>query len=265
MVASSKPNCDESDCYLVCLFTDICHIAIYKLFDKSWTIVESDKASGSYFTNVETLDSKLYVSDSSSRSILVYDLKDSTNGVPKGEVLVKLPEIRLSELSLIGTIYYSFLAKNEALRELYIICLFFISEPEYNTQHAAADRVRIISSFAEPPQITGCKVFKLDTNKDPIEWQNEKLEDKVAFVSSWKSMVMSRDELNCNEELIRGNSIYFAVHFPCPTNPWPGLQLGMFGLTDSSINYFPVETSKDGDGDGDGDVPYPLWFIPSIW
>jgi hypothetical protein len=269
-VASSKPNCDVSDCYLVCLLSDYCHIAIYKLFNKSWTIVESDKASGAYFTNVETMDSKLYVSDSSSHSILVYDLKDSINGLPKAEVLVKLPQIRLSvsELSIISNTHcFCFLAKNEALRELYYIFLSFISEPEpepeYNTQHAAADRVRIILSYAEPPQITSCKVFKLDTNKDPIEWQNEKLEDKVAFVSSWKSMVMSRDELNCNEELIRGNSIYFAVHFPCPTNPWPGLQLGMFGLTDSSINYFPVETSKD--GDGDGDVPYPLWFIPSIW
>jgi hypothetical protein len=259
MVASSKPNCHESDCYLVCLFTDFCHIAIYKLFDKSWTIVESDKASRAYFTNVETMDSKLYVSDSSSRSILVYDLKDSTNGLPK--VLVKLPRIRLSELSIIGTHYFSFLAKNEALGELYFIYLLFISEPEYNTQHATPDRVRIILSYAEPPQITGCKVFKLDTNKDPIEWQNEKLEDKVAFVSSWNSMVMSRDELNCDEELIRGNSIYFAVHFRCPANPWPGLKLGMFCLTDSSINYFPVEASKD----GDGDVPCPLWLVPSVW
>jgi hypothetical protein len=35
----------------------------------------------------------------------------------------------------------------------------------------------------------------------------------------------------------------------------------MFGLIDNSINYFPVETSKD----GDGDVPYPLWFVPSVW
>jgi hypothetical protein len=72
---------------------------------------------------------------------------------------------------------------------------------------------------------------------------------------------MSRDELNCDEELIRGNSIYFAVHFQCPTNPWPGLKLGMFCLTDSSINYFPVEASKD----GDGDVPCPLWLVPSVW
>jgi hypothetical protein len=34
--------------------------------------------------------------------------------------------------------------------------------------------------------------------------------------------------------------------------------LGMFDLTDSSINYFPVEKSND------GDVPYPLWFVPSL-
>jgi hypothetical protein len=223
MVASSKPNCNESNCYLVGLLNDYCHIAIYKLFDKSWTIVESDKASGSYFTNVETMDSKLYVSDSSSHSILVYDLKDTTNGLPKAEVLVKLPQIRLSELSMISTHASCFLAKNEALRELYFIYLCFIFMPQNNTQHAAANHWGIIVSHSEPPQITGCKVFKLDTNKDPIEWQNEKLEDRVAFVSNWNSMVMSRDELNCNEELIRGNSIYFAVHFPCPTNPWPGL------------------------------------------
>jgi hypothetical protein len=154
---------------------------------------------------------------------LVYDLKDTTNGLPKAEVLVKLPQIRLSELSMISTHASCFLAKNEALRELYFIYLCFIFMPQNNTQHAAANHWGIIVSHSEPPQITGCKVFKLDTNKDPIEWQNEKLEDRVAFVSNWNSMVMSRDELNCNEELIRGNSIYFAVHFPCPTNPWPGL------------------------------------------
>jgi hypothetical protein len=261
IVASSKPNCDECDCYLVGLLNDLCHIAIYKHFDKSWTIVESDKDSGAYFIDVETMDSKLYVSEPSSHSILVYDLKDTTNGLPKAEVLVKLPEIRLSELSIISNTHLCFLAKNEALRELYYIYLLFISEPEYNTQHAAADSVRIILSYAEPPQITSCDVFKLDTNKDPIEWQNVKLDDRVAFVSSWNSMVMSRDELNCDEELIRGNSIYFAVHFRCPANPWPGLKLGMFCLTDSSINYFPVEASKD----GDGDVPCPLWLVPSVW
>jgi hypothetical protein len=34
----------------------------------------------------------------------------------------------------------------------------------------------------------------------------------------------------------------------------------MFDLTDSSINYFPLEKSND----GDGDVPYPMWFVPSL-
>jgi hypothetical protein len=73
-------------------------------------------------------------------------------------------------------------------------------------------------------------------------------------------MVMTRDELNYNKELIRGSSIYFAITFPCPKiNPPTSLELGMFCLTDSSIKYFPVETSKH------GDVPYPLWFVPSLW
>ncbi|CAJ2670828.1 uncharacterized protein LOC123892462 [Trifolium pratense] len=259
VVASSKPNCDKSDCYLVGLLSDFCHIAIYKLFDKSWNIVESDKDSGSYFKDVEIIGTKLYVNDSCSNSLLVCDLKDATNGLPKAEVLVKIPEIRLSDSSIISTHAYCFLAKNEALRELYIIYLSIFAKPEYDTQHAAADRLRIITSYADPPKITGFKVLKLDTSKDPIEWQNVKLEDRVAFVSGWNTMVMSRDQLSCNEELTRGNRIYFAVHFRCPTDPWPGLQLGMFDLTDSSFNYFPVETSKD------DDVPYPLWIVPSVW
>jgi hypothetical protein len=72
-------------------------------------------------------------------------------------------------------------------------------------------------------------------------------------------MVISRDELNCNKELIGGNSIYFSATFPFPINPWSGLELGMFYFTDSSIRCFPVETSKH------GDVSSPLWFVPSLW
>jgi len=66
MVASSTPNCDGSDCYLVVLLSDYCHIAIYKLFEKSWTIVEPDKDSGTYFMNIEIIGTKLYVTDPSS-------------------------------------------------------------------------------------------------------------------------------------------------------------------------------------------------------
>jgi len=102
-------------------------------------------------------------------------------------------------------------------------------------------------------------VFKLVTNKDHIEWQNVKLEDRVVFVSRYKSMIILIDELNCNKELIKANSVYFALTCHCPTNPWSGLEFGMFCFTDSSIKYFSVDTLKH------GDVPYPLWFVPSLW
>ncbi|KAK2414765.1 hypothetical protein QL285_037320 [Trifolium repens] len=252
MVASSKPNCDgSSDCYLVGLFSDYCHIAIYKLFDKSWIIVESDKDSGSYFKDVEIIGTKLYVSDSPSDSILIYCLKDSTNGPPKAKVLAKFPISRI-----IGDHSFAFLGKDESLRELYIIFIYFNGEPEYENPHVIPAHLKNISAFPEPPQLINFEVFKLDTNKDG--WQNVQLENRVAFVSNYNMKVMSRDELNFNNDLIKGNSIYFAFHFRCPTSPWSGLQLGMFDLTDSSINYFPVETSKV------GDVPYPMWFVPSL-
>jgi len=129
---------------------------------------------------------------------------------------------------------------------------------EYETRHFVFDRLEV-PTFAKPPQVIGFEVFKLVTNKDPIGWQNVKLEDRVAFISNYKSMIMSRDELKSNRELIRGNSIYFALTFACPTNPWPGLNLGKFCLTDSSIKYFSVEPSEN------SDVPYPLWFVPNLW
>jgi hypothetical protein len=74
-------------------------------------------------------------------------------------------------------------------------------------------------------------------------------------------MVMSRDELNYSEELVRGNSIYFAITFPClRISPPTSLEFGMFCLNDRSIDYFLEETSKH------GDVPYyPSWFVPSLW
>jgi hypothetical protein len=106
MVASSIPNCDgSSDCHLVGLFNDFRHITIYKLFDKSWTIVESDKYSGSSFIDKEIIGTKLYVISSSnsiwvSDSILVYCLKDSINGPPKAKVLAKCPIISLSEFHI---------------------------------------------------------------------------------------------------------------------------------------------------------------------
>jgi hypothetical protein len=253
MVASSKPNCDgSSDCYLAGLFSDYCHIAIYKLFDKSWIIVESDKDSGSYFKDVEIIGTKLYVSDSPSDSILIYCLKDSTNGPPKAKVLAKFPTSRI-----IGNHSFAFLGKDESLRELYIIFMYYNGEPEYENPHVIPAHLKKISAFPEPPQLVNFEVFKLDTNKDG--WQNVPLEDRVAFVSNLNMKVISRDELNFNNDLIRGgNSIYFAIYTPCRTNPWSGLLLGMFDLTDSSINYFPVEKSND------GDVPYPLWFVPSL-
>jgi hypothetical protein len=120
---------------------------------------------------------------------------------------------------------------------------------EVETQRVVSSRLNFVSAYAKPPQVTSFEVFKLDTNKSPIEWQNVKLEDRVAFLSNWNSMVMTRDELNYNKELIRGSSIYFAITFPCPKiNPPTSLELGMFCLT-----------SKH------GDVPYPLWFVPSLW
>ncbi|PNY18100.1 F-box protein [Trifolium pratense] len=257
MVASSKPNCDSfSDGHLVGLFRDYCHIAIYKLFEKSWTIVESDKDST--FLNMEIIGTKLYVivSDDSSQKVLVYCLKDSINGPPKAKVLAECPSISpsISEWRL------SFLSKDEALRELYLIYVFYYAVPLNGNRHAAPG-LKFLSECGEPAQVTKIQMFKLDTNKDPIEWQNVQLEDRVAFVSNLCNIVMSRDELNCNKDLTRGNTIYFALHCRC-TNPWQGLRLGMFCLTDSSIKYFPVEKSKH-----DDDIAYrnpPVWFVPNL-
>jgi hypothetical protein len=223
MVASSTPNWDGSDCYLVVLLSDYCHIAIYKLFEKSWTIVEPDKDSGIYFEDIEIIGTKLYVNDPSSDFILVYDLKDSTNGPPKAEMLAELPRIGQSGSSIIG----SFLAKDKTLKELYFIRMFY--NAEVHIRHVFSERFIVPAAFAKPPKVTSFEVFKLDRNKSPIGWQNVKLEDRVAFVSKLKSMVMKRDEFGYNKELIRGNSIYFAVTFHCPRkNPPESLELGRF-------------------------------------
>jgi hypothetical protein len=132
------------------------------------------------------------------------------------------------------------------------------SNAEYNNLRVVADRLKISTSFVKPPQVTSFEVFKLDTDEDPIGWQNVKLEDRVVFVSSRKSMIMSRDELSCNKELIRGNSIYFALTFPWSRiNPPTSFSLGMFCLTDSNIKYFSEETSEHG--------VVSLWFVPSLW
>ncbi|XP_012569059.1 uncharacterized protein [Cicer arietinum] len=254
MVASSKP---VRDCYLAGILNDFCQIAIYKLFEKSWTIIEPDKDSRIYFKDLEIIGTKLYVrTDTISHSILVYDLKDSTNGPPKAEMLTKLPKLRQLVSSSIGNHCIDvdhtlcFLAKDEASRELYLIYMMCNMEytVEYNT----------VSAFVKPPEYTTIKVFKLEMNKEPIGWQNVRMDDRVAFVSSYKCMVMSRDKLNYNKELIRGNSIYIALNFPCPKSPWSGFQLGVFCLTNRSMKYFPFDTSNH------CRVPRSLWFVPSL-
>lgn len=271
MVASSTPDCSDSDCFLAGLFIDFCHIAIYRLFDQSWTMIETDKDSGIYFMDLEIIGSKLYVrTDNSLGSILVYDLrKIEPSEVPsKPKVLVSIPRIWPPPASsIIGNQRIDYghpiisLAKDEALGELYLIYMFCNSQ--YETQHVGY--LNIVTQFVAPPRIKRVEVYKLDTSEEPNVWQQkERLDDHVAFVSNCKSMVMSRDALNCSEELIRGNSVYFAVSYECPKDPWSGLQLGVIDLTnnisDGSIEYFSVKKTSD----DHGAVPYPMWFVPSV-
>ncbi|MCI35026.1 F-box protein, partial [Trifolium medium] len=131
-------------------------------------------------------------------------------------MMVKLPQVRPPESSMIGNhrifigLPKRYLAKDEVLGELYVIYMY--GNMEYNTQHVEPDRSITFSTFVKPLQVTTVEVFKLDMNKYPIGWLNVKLDDKVAFVSSWKSIVMSRDERNYNKELTTGNSLYFLIN-----------------------------------------------------
>jgi hypothetical protein len=149
MVASSKPNCDGSNCYLAGLLSDFLRIAIYKLFDKSWTIVEPDDDSKSFFTDVEIIGTKLYVSNSFSYSILVYDLKDYINGLsPKAKMLSGFPKIKQS--SIISNHFLTFLAIDEKLRDLYFIYILCNAEHGTETQEVVCDSLIINSAFAKP-------------------------------------------------------------------------------------------------------------------
>ncbi|XP_004492481.1 uncharacterized protein [Cicer arietinum] len=255
VVTSSKPG---SDRYLACLLDNFCQIAIYRPFDKSWAIIELHKNSDFCFKDLEIVDTKLYViTDKTSHSILlIYDLKDSTNGPPEGEFLALVPKLRPVESSITdnrcNTINDTlpFLAKDEALGELYLI--YMICNVEY------ALNFNFGSIFVKPPEATNIEVFKLDMNKDPIGWQKVRLDDRVAFVSNCKSVIISRDKLHCNQELIGRNSIYFGFNFPCSGDSQSGLRLGVFCLNDRSIKYFPVDTSKD------CPMPHPIWIVPSL-
>ncbi|XP_004492486.1 uncharacterized protein [Cicer arietinum] len=241
MVASFEPS---SKFYLAALLTDHCHFAIFKPLHKSWTIIKPDRDPRTVIVDMEIIGSKLYVAiEKTPQSIvLVYDLNDTSNGPPKAEeLLVTLPLFTSTGLSILPNstcFVVRYLGKDEASKELYLISMTYSGEPH---------------------EIIRMEVFKLDMNKEPIAWQYVRLDDRVAFVSSCKSVVISRDELNYNKELISGNSIYFGFTFFCHLNPWLGLKLGKFCLTDSSIKYFPVKPSKD------CGAPFPIWFVPSLW
>ncbi|XP_004492480.1 uncharacterized protein [Cicer arietinum] len=228
------------------LLSDFNNIVVYNPLDDVWTTIKPFKGMGTIL-DMEIIGSKLYIAiNKDSDSILsVCDLNGTTDGPPKAEVLTKLPlltptdSIKLEEDDMIFIIH--FLGKDEALKELYFICMVCI---------------------LTPVKVARIEVYKLDMNKEPIEWQSVRLDDRVAFVSSCKSMIISRDKLNYNKELISGNSVYFGVTIPfipsCYGSSSKVLKLGKFCLTDSSIKYFPVQTSSD------SGVPYPIWVVPSL-
>ncbi|XP_057430190.1 uncharacterized protein LOC130723233 [Lotus japonicus] len=257
MVASSPPDHHKSGCYLAGLLNDCCHIAFYRVFDKSWNMIEIDRILGDHFSDLEIMGFKLYASTVKPDSILVYDLKDFGDGLPKPKVSVMYPQTSTPFASRIidnqrhvsgGAIFY--MAKHETLEQLFLISM--IVTASYKLEDVG--HLNRIKEFVTAPEMTAVEVFKLNMNKEPIEWiKCESLDDNAIFVSRCKSMVMSRASLNSTKESTIGeNSVYFALQFKCPTDPWKGARLGIKHLTDSGINYFSAAAS------------YPMWFVPSI-
>ncbi|OIW01354.1 hypothetical protein TanjilG_20536 [Lupinus angustifolius] len=259
MVASSSPKC--KDCVLVCLFTDYAHIAYCRVnFDKSWKMIEA-KGDVENFLDVEIFNGKLYVTTYMPNiAILVYDLPDSTENPPKPIVLAEIPPIRPlpesrtheNQIHVKGNVI-RFLTTGYAAEELLLIYLF----NNYVFENDNVAYMNVVKQYASPPQVTKCEVFKLDTRSN--KWVKlDHLGDRVIFLGYDKSYVMSRTLLNCSEELIAENSVYFALYFPCP-EPWSKAQLGRLCLTDNKIKYFSLEEF------GVELYAYPSWFLPSAW
>ncbi|KAE9591970.1 putative F-box domain-containing protein [Lupinus albus] len=260
MVASSSPKCE--DCVLVGFFNDYEHIAYCRVnYDKSWTMIEAKQGGAGIFLDVEIFNGKLYVrTNMSSTSMLVYDLQDSTDNPPKPIVLGNVPPIRPlpelvtheNQIHVKGDVI-RFLTTGYAAEELLLIYLF----NNYVFETGSVGYMNIINQYTSSPQVTKCEVFKLDTRSN--EWVKlDHLGDRVIFLGYDKSFVMSRTLLNCSEELITENSVYFALHFSCP-NPWMKIQLGRICLTDNKVKYFSLEEL------GLELDAYPSWFLPSAW
>ncbi|XP_057444009.1 uncharacterized protein LOC130736182 [Lotus japonicus] len=154
MVASSGPDCYKPDCYLAGLFNDHCHIAFYKLFDRSWNLIETEKDSGVHFMDLEIMGSKLYVrTDKPLNSTMLYDLKDS----PKAEVLAMLPQRSTPYVSRMidnqrhdsGYTVFS-LAKHETLDQLFLINI--ICNIIYRSEDVGY--LNMLKEYVTPPEIT---------------------------------------------------------------------------------------------------------------
>ncbi|XP_061376068.1 uncharacterized protein LOC133318126 [Gastrolobium bilobum] len=257
MVASSKPDC--LDCFLVCLFNDYCHITFCRLSDKSWTTIEADKDTGVHFMDVEIIDTKLYAL--TFKSILIYDLQDSSDNPPKPKVLAMLPPTPRVVSTVTGNQRFDrgkvfpCLVKDDALGDLFLIYMFY--NCAYEAQHAGY--LSTVTEYLTPSEMTRVEVFKLKTSNETNQWiKVDNLGDHVLFVGYIKSTVMSRAALNSTEKLITGNIIFFAFRFYCAPNPWTGVQLGSIFLDDNSVRYFTMEKSSPC-------VPFPFWFVPSLW
>ncbi|KAI4328367.1 hypothetical protein L6164_020725 [Bauhinia variegata] len=127
IVASSSPNCQ--DCIIVGLVGTRCHLAVCKLVNKCWTLIEAEETV--VFLDIEIIGKMLYVlvDDEGGESTISYDLEDANS--PKLNMLASLeqPEQRLGitigrdqgRTEYVTDRDFTYLARDNDSRELLMI------------------------------------------------------------------------------------------------------------------------------------------------
>ncbi|KAI4328365.1 hypothetical protein L6164_020723 [Bauhinia variegata] len=265
IVASSSPN--SQDCIIVGLLGTYCHLAVCKLVNKCWTLIEAEETM--VFLDIEIIGKTLYVlvDDGGGESTIFYDLEDAN--APKLNKVASLEHKPESYAAIhahvagrseyVGESDINFLTKDNISGELLMIRL--VATYSYNSDNTTLVRhVMFIEKYLFGPQAKEFRVWKMD--KCNHQWlELHDLDGRLLYFKGNGSIVISSTSLNNPQEFVKGNCIYFAC-FSRDEEGSSQIKIGRFCMTDKSMKHFPLC-----DLSAANILPVmreSFWFIPNI-
>ncbi|KAI4328366.1 hypothetical protein L6164_020724 [Bauhinia variegata] len=263
VVASSSPN--SEDCIIVCLLQTYTHLAVCKLVNKCWTLIEAKETM--VFLDIEIIGKTLYalVDDGGGESTIFYNLEDAN--APKLNMVASLehkPERRQGTTRVVGRTEYvtdfnfTYFAGDNVSGELLMIRTLV----DYASNNDDTTRIRhilFLEKFVNPPHAKEFRVWKLD--KCDLQWlELHDLDGRLIYFKGSRSIVISDTSLSDPQEFVKRNCIYFVSS--CHEDSLQ-IEIGRFCMTDKSMKRFLHSDLSA--ADQAMRTRSVFWFIPNIF